>query len=222
MRRFLGLVVLFAVLSTCVPSYGNYFLIYNVSATVKGVDFDFVDGAVTVPLKGYLLLTLSDANSFVDANLVLYGKNADRVKKYVQLDYHSDTFLQSTYTWNNLGYFGLIIDGGYSFGFRGQLMGKTALKDVGLGATSKKSIASSLKGVLNVEEGMLLDIRQDIAGTATISMTLNSSVTKSVNDTDPTWNAQQILEGQLLDGVLRGIKPDLEAKGYADASPPPP
>ena len=37
MKRLLGLAVVFVVLCMSVPSYG-YFLIYNISAAVKGAD----------------------------------------------------------------------------------------------------------------------------------------------------------------------------------------
>jgi hypothetical protein len=220
MRRLIGSAVLFAVLSLTVPSYGNYYLIYNMSANVKGVDYNYLHEAVTIPLKGYLLLTLSDSNIFIDTNMVLYGKDTDGAKKYVELGYNGDNlYFSNSYMWRGYGYFGVVIDGGYVFGFRGQLIGKMTLKDVGLGATTKKNVASSLKGVLNVEEGMLLDARQDIAGTSTISMSLNSVYTKGANGNDPVWDANSLMNGQEINGINRGIKPDLQAKGYADATP---
>jgi hypothetical protein len=219
MRRLIGLAALFAVLSLSVPSYG-YFLIYNVSANVKGVDLDYVEGAVTIPFKGYLLLTLDDSNNFVDANLALYGKNPDGVKRYVELGRHSDNvFFVGSFSWIDHGYFGVVINGADPFGFHGQLIGKTVLKDVGLGSTAKKSIPSALKGVLNLEEGMLFDVRQRIAGTSSISMSLNSTYTKWVNGADPVWDANSIMNGQEINGINRGIKPDIAAKGYADATP---
>ena len=58
MRKLLGLVVLLVILSVCVPSYG-YFLIYNVSTTVKGADYA-TDLKTTIPLKGYLVLNLDE------------------------------------------------------------------------------------------------------------------------------------------------------------------
>ena len=190
------------------------------SANVKGVDYNYLHEAVTIPLKGYLLLTLSDSNIFIDTNMVLYGKDTDGAKKYVELGYNGDNlYFSNSYMWRGYGYFGVVIDGGYVFGFRGQLIGKMALKDVGLGASSKKNVASSLKGVLNVEEGMLLDARQDIAGTSTISMSLNSVYTKGANGNDPVWDANSLMNGQEINGINRGIKPDLQAKGYADATP---
>jgi len=213
MRRLIGSAVLFAVLSLTVPSYGNYYLIYNMSANVKGVDYNYLHEAVTIPLKGYLLLTLSDSNIFIDTNMVLYGKDTDGAKKYVELGYNGDNlYFSNSYMWRGYGYFGVVIDGG-------QLIGKMTLKDVGLGATTKKNVASSLKGVLNVEEGMLLDARQDIAGTSTISMSLNSVYTKGANGNDPVWDANSLMNGQEINGINRGIKPDLQAKGYADATP---
>jgi len=219
MKRILGLVVLFTVLSTCVPSFGNYFLLYNVSTTVKGVDYDDAEGAVTVPTKGYLLLTLDDSNEFVDANLVLYGKNTENVKVFVELGYNDIGFLGDTYTWAAYGYFFIYLQGMGYFDFEAQLIGKTKLKDIGLGTTEKKDVASRVKGVIAVWEDMLLDSSQDIKGTANMSMTLNNRLTKSFNDTEPTWDANSIMNGQEIEGVNRGIKPDLVRKGYDNATP---
>ena len=69
----MGLVVLFVILSVCVPSYG-FFLIYNVTGPVKGVNDE---AKATIPLKGYLVFQLDDiAGTLVDANLIIYGKDS--------------------------------------------------------------------------------------------------------------------------------------------------
>ncbi len=213
------MLVVLVMLGVCATSFGNYFLIYNVSMTVKGVDYD-TGGAVTVPMKGYFVLDLNDSDEFVDANLVLYGKNPDGEKVYVELDRNGNELLGGTETRLDYGYFFIYLGGANYFSFDAQLIGKTKLKDVGLGTDEKKEIASSVKGVISVWEGMLLDASQDISGTANISMTLNNAYTKAVNDTDPTWTQEQIIEGQLIDGEMRGIKPDLARKDYTAASLP--
>jgi hypothetical protein len=220
MKRLLGLAVLFAILFMCAPSYG-YFLVYNISATVKGVDYGYAQGVVSIPLKGYVLVTLNDSDGFVDANLVLYGTNSTGEKVYVELNLNGNEYLDDTETWADYGYAFVYIEGRDAsyFDWDGQVFGKTALKDIGLGSASKKNVAGSLKGAINVWEGMLLDTRQDIIGTASVSMSLNSSYTKAVNDNDPSWTKEEILEGQIVSGKLRGIKPDLEAKHYVNATP---
>jgi hypothetical protein len=222
MRKITGTVLLLAVMYLCTPAFGNYFLLYDVSAPVTGVDFFYLESAVKVPLKGYMLLTLSDANAFVDVNLVLYGNNASGEKKYVILNYHGDSYLSPITTSTFYGYFDIRLVGDSPFDFTTHVLGKLALKDVGLGASAKKNIAPSLKGVINVPDGMLLDSRQSISGTGTVTMKLNSSMTKAINDTDPTWTAQQVIEGQVIGSKLKGIIPNIEAKGYEDASPTPP
>ena len=83
MRRLLGLAVIFLVLSVCVPWYG-YFLIYNVSGSVKGVNNET---AASIPWKAYLLVSLDSNDEFVDANLIMYGKDSTKKPVYIQLNY---------------------------------------------------------------------------------------------------------------------------------------
>jgi hypothetical protein len=214
------LFVVLVMLSLCASSYG-YYLVYNVTATVKGLDYDWAEAVVTVPLKGYMVLTFADGcDTPVDVNLVLYGYDANTPKKqkvYVELDRNSNGYLGDTTGWYAYGYYNVYLHGTTPFNFEAQLMGKTVSKDIGLGASAKKDVVSSMKGVICVWELMLLDARQDITGTANISATLNNTYTKAVNDTEPSWTNEQIIEGQLIGNKTRGIKPDLEAKGYHEA-----
>jgi hypothetical protein len=215
MRRLLGLAVLFVVLSVCVPSYGNYFLIYNLSGTVKGVN---VVAKATIPWNAYLVLNLNEANEITDANLIMYGKDDAKQKVYVTINYHnSDVWLNvSLLAHGNFSVLNFYVDEDWPFNFHGYMLGEK--KGTNIGLANKKNTAGSLKGVMWVWEWMLFDVDNDLAGTAAISASLNS-LTKAVNDTNPTWTQNQIIEGQLINGKTRGIKPDLEAKGYVDVSP---
>jgi hypothetical protein len=228
MRKISTILVALVMLAMCASSYG-YFLIYNVSTTVGAVDFatEF-DLKVSIPLKGYLVLVLNDSDVVQDFNLILYGKDASTPKKPVYVLLNS---LQSS----GSNYLNLYVDDSFSytfydfrisgevenpFNFQGLVMGKKSIKNVG-STPGNREVAGSLKGSFLVFTGMLLDIRQDLEGTANISMTLNNTYTKGANDTGPSWTQDQIIHGQMISGVLRGIIPDLEAKHYEDATPTP-
>jgi hypothetical protein len=212
----------------CSVSFG-YVLVYNVSTAVNGADYD-TGLKVTVPLKGYLVLRLNDSDELQDANLILYGKGANipKNKVYVQLNRlessdtnclrwdigtpggeQGDLVSSNFWTYGNKSSF---------FDFEWLMMGKKSIKNVGQLAGNKR-VAGSLKGTIMVWDGMLLDADQDIQGTSNISMTLNAVYTKWANGTNPTWTQDQIIEGQTVVGKLRGIKPDLESKGYEDVTP---
>jgi len=209
MRRLLGLAVIFLVLSVSVPSYG-YFLIYNVTGTVKGVNNT---APASIAWKGYLVLDFNDSNDLiVDANLVMYGKDSGKHKVYVVLNendsnglLHTDLRSKGNYTVFNFW------DYNEPFDFEGLIIGKGALKDIGFGALHKKWIASSIKGTAMVWEGMLLDADDDIAGTGTVSASLYTVATKAVNS--KAWTQDQIAS-ELID--------ILTTKGYVAAVLPTP
>ncbi len=215
MRRLLGLVVLFAVLSMCVPSYG-YFLIHNVSTTVKGADAD-TDENVTIALKGYLVLNLDVDGLVVDANLILYGKDYDKNKVYVLLNNSDiDGFLDEVDVWYVGDYMFVWFDTGGPFDFEVMLQGKTSLKDIGDGALLKEPVAS-LKGNINVWEDFVLgpSADQDVSGMGSMSAPLLTKITKFVNENDLTQD--EILNGTADEDGLIEI---LEGKGYVAASLP--
>jgi len=202
----------------CASSYG-YFLIYNVSTTVKGIDEE-AGTPISIPLKGYLVLNMDDnCDATLDINLILYGKNPAGQKVYTQLNDNGNDYLGYAFGYTQWGYFTIRLEGVDVFDFETGLMGKVKEKDVGLGSDSKKNVASSLKGVICVWDNMLLDTAEYITGTANISMTLNNKYTKTVNDTEPSWTQEQIIEGQLVDGEMTGLKPLLEDKGYVEVVP---
>jgi len=225
-----GMVVL-VMFGICSSSFGDYFLIYNVSTTMKGIDFD-IDSQVSAPVKGYLLVKLDDSDAILDANLILYGNDANtpkKVKVYAQLnssdsstnnylDWDTDKSvgLKGTYVFTNVWTYGNILS---PFDFEWLIMGKQVVKNVGTLA-GNRPVVSSAKGVLMVWSGMLLDYDQDLEGTSNISLTLNMSYTKAVNDSEPTWTQDQIVNGQTINGKERGIIPDLEAKHYVATDMP--
>jgi hypothetical protein len=217
-----------ALLWMCSASFG-YFLIYNLSTTVNGVDYE-TEQKVSVPLKGYLILRLNDSNEILDANLILYGRgtHTPKNKVYVQLN-NLESSDSNCLEWDIgtpggergnfvCSNFWTYANKSSPFDFEWLLTGKKSLKDVGYLAGNRR-VASSLKGVFVVWYGMLLDADQDIEGTSNISMMLNTAYTKRVNNTDPIWTQTRIIEGQIINGKLCGIKPDLENKGYKDATP---
>ena len=222
MRNLSTIMVVLVMLAMCATSFGNYFLIYNVSASVKGAD-DNTGLAATIPLKGYLVLNLSGPVTVEDANLVLYGNDSNTPKKqkaYIELSYTEMAdghFVEMTH----IGDFIFLEIAEYAdpgpFYFDVYVMGKWKEKDI---SGTLTPVASSMKGALVVWSGYLLGPSpdQDISGTSNISLTLNNTYTKYVNGTDPTWTQDQILNGQMIDGALRGIKPDLEKKGFINGA----
>jgi len=198
MRKLLALFVMLVVLGVCAQSYG-FLVVYNVSCPVKGVDDTT---AVTIPLKGYLVLNLDDVDGdLVDANLILYGKDSDKNKVYVVLnDSDSNDFLDISI--QRQGEQVIVgIDAGGPFDFESLMLGKVKATNVGL--ADKQDIPGSLKGVIAVWDGILLDTGQDVTATGNISATNWSGATKYINK-----------EGWTQDQTVTQLRTDLEDKGY--------
>jgi len=210
MKRLLGLSVLFVVLSVSVPSYG-FFLIYNLSTTVKGADYD-TDLKTTVPLKAYLVLNLNDiSGDVVDANLIMYGKDTTKTKVYVQLNESDSAGFLSADIWY-IGDYTFVDIWSYDnpFDFEMLLSGKEALKDIGFGAGDKVWVAGSIKGVNMVWDGFLLGAAgQDVSGTSNASASLYTVATKAVNR--DSWTQDEIVDN--LISILQN-------KGYVAATLP--
>jgi hypothetical protein len=218
MKRLLGLAVLFAVLSVCVPSsYGDqvtyHYLIYNVSTTVKGADAN-TDAKATIPLKGYLVLYFVDGcDTPWDANLILYGNDTNSPKKqkvYVQLNRTSDGLLSAS-AWHVGDLMFIDFWGDSPFDFEIMLQGKMSLKDIGFGKDDKRLVASSIKGVTMVEYGFMLgpNGEQGVSGTANASATLYTVATNAVNAGG--WSREAVV-AELID--------ILTTKGYVAATLP--
>jgi hypothetical protein len=210
----------------CSSSFG-YLLLYNVSTTVKGADAD-TDSRITIPLKGYFLLTLNDSNEFVDANLMLYGRDTDGHKKYVILDYNDGTGFLSVNVWYIDKFAVVDLSGDTPFNFEIFLTGATALKNVGLGKDHKKSITGSITGVTIVHNGFLLgpSADQDVSGSANVTATIWWPATKSINGSSgkqESWTQDEtIATGKDFMGVhYRSLTEQLEDKGFRAAILPP-
>lgn len=212
MRRLLWLAVIFVVLSACVPSYG-YFLIYNMSGSVKGVN----DGTkASISVKGYLVANLDDSNdALVDANLIMYGQDSGKHKVYVVLNYSdADGYLGATTWWQGdyavfdfWSYYG-------PFDLEGLIIGLAKPRNIGL--ADALYVASSMKGNMFVWGYMLFDVDDDISGTGNISASLHVPETTYVNQN--SWTQDQILQGS---GARNGLIQQLEGKGYVEVIPPP-
>jgi hypothetical protein len=213
MKKLMAAVLVMIVMSwLCSTSFGFLFL-YKVSTTVKGAD-DNTGLKVMIPLKGYLLLNLDDTDGeFVDANLLLYGKDTVGAKKYVQIDYASGSGDLEADVWY-IGDFAFIdiwaTEGPFSFEMF--FSGKEALKDIGLGSDDKKEVASSIKGVTIVWDDFLLGPSgQEVSGSANASATLWTAAVKAINDPLEPWTPDEVVV-ELID--------ILDLKGYSAATLP--
>jgi hypothetical protein len=178
MKRLLGLAVIFLVLSVCVPSYG-YFLIYNVSGSVKGVNNEL---AASIPWKAYLVVNLDSNDEFVDANLVMYGKDSTKKSVYVQLNYSDGAHsLDIDISNKGSGFIAIDLrtDVNTPLNYEALIIGKTKLTDVGL--ADKKLVPSSLTGTMIVRNDMFFAATDNLTGTGTVSATLYAKATKAVN-----------------------------------------
>jgi hypothetical protein len=213
MKRLMGLVVLFVVLSMCVPSYG-YFLIYNLSGSAKGVN----DGVkASIPWKGYFVVKIIGDN-VVDANLIMFGKDSAKAKVYVEFDKDATGVTKLTVTPDILGslpdiFLTLdIVCNTADFDFEGLTIGKAAIVDIGTGT---QGVTKSAKGVFIVREGRLLNSADDITGTGTISSSLWLPATKYVNQN--SWTQEQIINTG--DSHQKSLKQILDAKHFTNATP---
>jgi hypothetical protein len=211
MKRWLELAVIFVVLSTCAPSYG-YFLIYNVSGSVKGVN----NGTkASIPWKGYFVADLNDSNdAAMDANLIMYGQDSNKRKVYVVLNYsdpnhylNADAWWQGDYTIFNFWAYHTPFD------FEGLTIGLAKEKNIGL--ADMKYVAGSMTGTMMMWNRMLFDADDNIAGTGNISASLYAAETTYVNQNH--WTQTQILEGN---GARGGLIQQLRGKGYVAATLP--
>jgi len=212
MRKLLGLVILCAILSICAQSYG-YFLVYDISSTIHGSDKD-INAKITIPLKGYLVLKLSDGNNAViDANLILYGKDIYGYKVYYLLDPvdGNNQFKAETRYIGREVYIAVL--GGNPYHFEMMLSGTTSSRDIGFGADYTRNVAGSLKGVNTIWTGFVLGPYdgQDVSGTANASAVLVNGLTIYANKHN--WTQEQIVYG---DSVRDGLLDILYAKRYGE------
>jgi hypothetical protein len=206
-------------LGMCASSFG-YILIYNVSTSVGGADDD-TGAKVKIPLKGYLVLTLDDPTTVIDANLILYGKDTDKQKVYVQIDYTDMDDGHYVDIWHIGDYLFLEVaeyPGGGPFYFDVLVMGKWKVKSIGP-LEDTTAVASSMKGAFIIWDGFILgsSADQDVSGTANISLTLNNSGTKWANGNND--EDEQKTQDQVVDEII-GTDGILTDKGYTAAELP--
>jgi hypothetical protein len=213
MRRLLALAVLFVVLSMSVPSYG-YFLIYNLSSTMKGVNNTT---PVSIPWKAYLVLNFDNSDNGVDANLIMYGKDSNKAKVYVELNYSDSAHLFNSDSFWQKGAsqaFNFYSESDHPFDFVGFVIGKSKTTNIGLSNT--KNIAGSMTGTMIVWDNMLFNASDNISGSGAVSMSLNAAVTKYANANG--WTQEQVVVSG--NGSFPGLLQMLTAKGYVAATLP--
>lgn len=222
MKKLMAGLVLLVMLGVCSSSFG-YILVYNFSATVKGVDVTNTtinpDGnsPVTIPLMGYVIVDLDDTTSdLLDANLIIYGKDSNTPKKqkvYVQLNYSGSGIRFNDEAWSLGNYFFVHSWPEDPFNFSCLISGKAKTQNVGP-LVDSQYIASSYNGVMIVFDGFLLgpNAHQSVSGTANnLSEPLNVLETKWANGN----NNQHAIK--TLDQVVAKIIGELELKGYKPA-----
>jgi hypothetical protein len=195
MKMLSALFVALVILGICTSSYG-YFLVYNLSGTIRGVDDA---NAVTIPFGGYLVMNFNDGtNSLVDANMIIYGRDPNGHKVYVRLNSHdSNEFLDAHILPRDVRNF-YVLNGESPFGFRSVIMGN--VNRTTIGPSNRRYIAPALKGVIREEEGIFLDLEHDLAGVGSISASLYTTETKMFNDPGTLWTQDTIIDE--LKGIL--------------------
>jgi hypothetical protein len=166
-------------LGICTPSYG-YFLVYKLEGELKGTEGAVDIEKKTTHFKGYLAMNLDDdTNSLIDANMIIYGKDPNHHKGYVLLNTtDSNGFLDASILYRDERNF-YELNGNTPFDFRIFIVGNVHNTDIGL--PHGKRIAPSLRGAITNEEGMLLAVGQELAGTGDISALLYGVSTRSTN-----------------------------------------
>jgi hypothetical protein len=199
MKRLLTVAVILAMLAVCAPS-NAYTLIYKLTSTIKTVETD-ANVTMNVKVNGYLALSIDDVEETADdARMVIYGKDGDANKIY-----YIETFEGSPYVhWEKEGAYVTVDIRNhtepfyYDFGFTGTLKPK----DVGFGTDDLRNAASSLKGSMFCNYGILFDLDQMLFGTGSATMTLDIKKTKVANDVTPSTLDEIMTDITLGDGGL--------------------
>jgi hypothetical protein len=214
MKRLTGLAVLLAVMCMAVPTYGagdDYYLIYNVSGSVKGANTTI---AATVPWKAYLVLDVnSKINDYVDANLIIYGRNFIGDKVYLLLNQTDSNNYLGVNIWLQGNMLAVDLSNVIPFDFAMLLVGKVVEKNIGY--TTNVGIPSRFKGDTMFLSGKLFDPGDRLTGTGTVSASLWLSKTQYVNA--HSWTPDQII----ISGTTghKSLTQTLEAAGYKNITP---
>jgi hypothetical protein len=217
MKRLSAILVVLVMLGICTSSYG-YFLIYNLSGTIRGTDGTVDIKKVTTPFKGYMVLNVdNDTNSFSDANMIIYGKDPNHHKVYVLLNAtDSNAFLNPNILFRAKRNF-YELNGGSPFDFRITMLGHVYKTNIGI-SHERKDIAPALGGVITSQEGMFLGLDQELAGTGNISAMLYTIATKGVND--PNNHISPHTQSEIVD-TLKEILESKERRHRAVNIPAP-
>jgi hypothetical protein len=197
MKTLSALFAALVILGVSTPSYG-YFLVYNLSGTIRGVDDS---NKVTIPFRGYLVMNFDDdTNSLVDSNMIIYGRDPNRDKVFVQLNASdANEFLDAHILPRDVRNF-YALNGERPFGFRSLIMGNVHRTTIG--PANRRYIAPVLKGAIREEEGIFLDLEHNLAGVGGISASLYTSKTRLFNDPGAAWTQDTIIDE--LKGILEG------------------
>jgi len=213
MKRLSALFVVLIMLGICTPSYG-YFLIYKLSGTIRGIIYnpsDTIKGVddtnrVTIPFKGLLVMNIAldevnDTNTLIDANLIVYGKDANNHKVYVQLNASdSNGFLDPFILERGNKRHFYKLNGNSPFDFNSFMMGNVGKVNIGL--TKRILLAPTLRGTITAEDSVFLDLDHKITGVGTISASLFTLATKGVND----LNNPDPITPRTQDGIINALK----------------
>ncbi len=205
MKKLMALSLVLAVFVLCAPSFG-YILIYKVSGKIKGVDWNYENPpAASVSIKGYLAFNIDIIDyveTITEAQIVIYGKDRGSYPVYY-IDNLTDP--NKTALWNDAGIITAldILDSDGDFNYEFTMTGKVKDIDVGFGWDDTRPAAKSLKGVLTSWWGRILDPSQNLFGSGTASMSLDSKKTKNAN-----YYAYDV------NYVITSFIGTLEAKGY--------
>jgi hypothetical protein len=213
-KKLSAVLVVLVMLGICTSSYG-YFLIYNLTGAVRGVDTN--DTVVTIHFKGYLVMDFNDSNSLIDANMIMYGRDSHRHKVYVQLNASdSNEFLAVTISPRDKRTF-YELNGSSLFDFNLFMMGSVFRRNIGL--AQGKDIASELRGVITNQEGIFFTLDQEITGVGTdISASLFTLATRGVNDPHNHFP----ITPHTQDGIVDALKEILAKKHYSQVNIPAP
>ncbi|MGD0552257.1 MAG: hypothetical protein ABSB25_06355 [Sedimentisphaerales bacterium] len=210
MKKLSALFVILVMLGICTSSYG-YFLVYKLSGTIRGITYNRSDtntmgiddtNAATISFKGCLVMNLdNDTNSLIDANMIIYGKDPNGHKVYVQLNASdSNGFLDpNILTRGNKRHF-YKLNGKSPFEFNVFMMGN--VRSVNIGLVKRILIAPDLKGSITEEDGIFLGPDQNITGVGSISASIYTIATKGVND----LNNPDPITPHTQDGIIDALK----------------
>jgi hypothetical protein len=170
--------------------------------TIRGTDGTVDITRVAISFKGYLVMNLdNDTNSLIDANMIIYGKDPNGHKVYVQLNASDSNAFLNSYTLErgDKRHF-YALNGKSPFDFNSFMMGN--VRNTNIGLAKRILIAPDLKGVITGEDGIFFSLDQKIAGVGSISASLYTLATKGVND----LNNPDPITPRTQDGIIAALK----------------